>query len=109
MDSFVAIAFPCWNFCIVFSFRTIANSDKLIRRPCADAAKEFTRLTSYLAFSLFSFFYDNAFAIGCISLLTITVKTEGFFKLYIYIMQPRIVVIEQKFITILFGMIRNTN
>ena len=66
-------------------------------------------LAIYLAFSLFSFFYDNVFATGCISLLTITVKTEGFFKFYIYIMQTRIVVIQKKFITILFGIIRNTN
>ena len=54
-----------------FSFKTIANSNRQIRRPCADSVNKFVRLisliNSYLAFSFFSFFYDNVFAIRCIS------------------------------------------
>ena len=41
-----------------------------MRRPCADAAKEFTRIiiliNCYSSSFLCSFFYDNVFAIGCI-------------------------------------------
>ena len=47
------------KFFLFFSFKTIANSNRQIRRPCADAANEFTRLisliNSYLAFSFFHF------------------------------------------------------
>ena len=53
-----------------FSFKTIANSNRQIRPPCADSVNKFVRLislNSYLAFSFFSFFYDNVFAIRCIS------------------------------------------
>ena len=52
-----------------FSFKTIANSNREIRCPYADAANKFVRLisviNSYLAFSFFSFFFDNVFAIRC--------------------------------------------
>ena len=50
-----------------FSFKTIANSNGQIRRPCADAGNEciklITQINSYLPFSFF--FHDNVFAIGC--------------------------------------------
>ena len=56
---------------LTFSFKTIANSNRQIRRPCADSVNKFVMLisliNSYLAFSFFSFFYDNVFAIRCIS------------------------------------------
>ena len=56
-----------------FSFKTIANSNRQIRRPCADSVNKFVRLisliNSYLAFSFFSFFYDNVFAIRCIQIM----------------------------------------
>ena len=72
MDSFAAVAFPRWNvFALFFSFKTIENSNKQIRRLCADAANEFIRLisliNSYLAFSFSHFFYDNVFTIRCTS------------------------------------------
>lgn len=52
--------FPAGIFFIVLQLQNnSSNSNKLIRHPCADDAKEFTRLTSYLAFSLFSFFYET--------------------------------------------------
>ena len=42
----------------IFSFKTIANSNRQIRRPCADTANEFTRLISLINFHLaFSFFH----------------------------------------------------
>ena len=61
---------PRWNFFLLFSsFKTIENSNRQIRRLCADAANELIRLisliNSYLAFSFFHFFYDNVFAIWC--------------------------------------------
>ena len=45
VDLFVAVAFPGFNFqfSIVFSFKTIANSNRQIRSPCADAANKFIR------------------------------------------------------------------
>ena len=53
-----------------FSFKTIANSNRQIRCPCADAANKFIRLisliNSYFAFSFLSFFYGNVFAVRCI-------------------------------------------
>ena len=70
VDSFAAVAFPRWNFQFYsFSFKTIANSNRQIWCPFADAANKFIRLisliNSYFAFSFFSFFYDNVFAIRC--------------------------------------------
>ena len=53
--------FPAGMFLLLlfFSFKTIANSNRQIRRLCADAANEFIRLisliNSYLAFSFFIF------------------------------------------------------
>ena len=66
VDSFAAIAFPCRNvFSLFFSFKTVANSNRQIRRPCADAANEFIRLisliNSYLAFSFFFHFSMTTF------------------------------------------------
>ena len=59
------------------TFKTIENSNRQIRRLCADAANEFIRLigliNSYVAFSFFHFFYDNVFAIRCMSTREITV------------------------------------
>ena len=76
MDSFAGVAF----FLLFFSFKTfktIENSNRQIRRLCADAANEFIRLigliNSYVAFSFFHFFYDNVFAIRCMSTREITV------------------------------------
>ena len=58
---------------LTFSFKTIANSNRQIRRPCVDSVNKFVRLisliNSYFAFSFFSFFYDNVFAIRCICIL----------------------------------------
>ena len=70
VDSFAAVAFPRWNFQFYsFSFKTIANSNRQIWCPFADAADKFIRLisliNSYFAFSFFSFFYDNVFAVRC--------------------------------------------
>ena len=49
----------CCFFLLFFSYKTIANSNRQIRRLCADAANEFIRLisltNSYLAFSFFLF------------------------------------------------------
>ena len=61
--------FPAGFFLLFFSFKTIANSNRKIWCPCADAANKFIRLicliNSYLAFSLLHFFHDNVFAIRC--------------------------------------------
>ena len=71
VDSFAAVAISPLEFSVLlsFSFKTIANSNREIRCPCADAANKFIRLisviNSYLAFSFFSFFFDNVFAIRC--------------------------------------------
>ena len=60
---------PLEFFLLFSSFKTKENSNRQIRRLCADAANEFIRLisliNSYLAFSFFHFFYDNVFAIRC--------------------------------------------
>ena len=70
----------CFFLLLFFSFKTfktIENSNRQIRRLCADAANEFIRLVSlinsYVAFSFFHFFYDNVFAIRCMSTREITV------------------------------------
>ena len=51
--------FPAGIFILFFSFKTIANSHRPIRCPCADSVNEFIRLisliNSYLAFSFFHF------------------------------------------------------
>ena len=84
MDS---IAFPGWNFFLLFFiFKTIANSNGQIRRPCVDAANDFIRLisliNSYLALFFFSFFYDNVFAFGCIQYLTLIIMALIIIRFY---------------------------
>ena len=69
VDSFAAVAFPAGiSVLLSFSFKTIANSNRQIRRPCADAANEFTRLisliNSYLAFSFFHFSKTTLLQLG---------------------------------------------
>ena len=80
VDSFAAVAFPAG----IFSF-----SNRQIRRQCADSVNKFVRLiiysliNSYLAFSFFSFFCDNVFAIRCMSMRTYAssrVKRKSFYK-----------------------------
>ena len=55
-------------FLLFFSYKTIANSNRQIRRLCADAANEFIRLisltNSYLAFSFFLFSMTTFLQIG---------------------------------------------
>ena len=69
-----------------FIFKTIANSNGQIRRPCVDAANDFIRLisliNSYLALFFFSFFYDNVFAFGCIQYLTLIIMALTIIRFY---------------------------
>ena len=87
LDSFAAVGFPLWNFqcyCPFASKQLQIPTGKYDWRPCADATNKFIRLisliNSYLAFSFLSFFYDNVFAIRCMSKKTKwrTELPEGF-------------------------------